>query len=108
MCSSDLYGLILAIIGARYRDISQIIRSLIQVIFFITPIMWNPMILPEQDRYLVCVNPFYSFIELIRAPLLGTTPTLLNWSITLTFTVVGAIICARMFSQYRARIIYWI
>lgn len=106
--NSVIYGLILAMIGARYRDISQIIKSLIQVIFFITPIMWNPIILPEQDRYLVLANPFYSYIELIRAPLLGTSPTTLNWSVTLSLTLIGMLICAYMFSRYRARIIYWL
>jgi lipopolysaccharide transport system permease protein len=103
-----IFGLILAMIGARFRDISQIIKSLIQVIFFVTPIMWDPKILPEKDIYFVLANPFYSYIELIRAPLLGLTPTLTNWMITLSTTIVGSLICMLMFSRYRARIIYWL
>ncbi len=106
--NSFIFGVILAMLGARYRDISQIIKSLIQVIFFITPIMWNPAILPAQDRYFVIANPFYSFIELIRAPLLGQAPTALNWIITLTLSFIGMLIGAQLFSRYRARIIYWL
>jgi lipopolysaccharide transport system permease protein len=103
-----VYGLILAMVGSRYRDVSQIIKSLVNIIFFITPIMWQPSILPEKDRIFVFINPFYSFIELIRAPLLGTTPTLLNLFVTLLVTLVGVVICATMFTKYRSRIIYWL
>lgn len=103
-----IYGLMLAMIGARYRDVSQIIKSLIQVIFFVTPIMWNPAILPEKYQYLVYLNPFYSYIEMLRAPLQGTAPTLLNWCYVLGLTLVGGLICSEFFSRYRARIIYWI
>jgi lipopolysaccharide transport system permease protein len=103
-----IYGLILAMIGSRYRDISQMIRSLVNIVFFVTPILWTPSVLPPHDRIFVFINPFYSFIELIRAPLLGNTPTLLNLGVTLLVTFIGAFICMSMFAKYRARIIYWL
>jgi ABC-type polysaccharide/polyol phosphate export permease len=103
-----IFGLILAMIGARYRDISQIIKSLIQVVFFATPIMWNPMILPEKDRIFVYLNPAYSYVELIRAPLLGTAPTLLNIGVTAGMAVAGGLVCMKLFTRYRSRIIYWL
>lgn len=103
-----IFGLILAMIGARYRDISQIIRSLMQVIFFITPIMWAPLILPAHDQIFVFLNPFYSFVELIRAPLIGLAPTWFNIGVTLAITLIGTLVCASMFARYRARIIYWL
>ena len=62
--NSISYGLVLGILGARYRDIMQIVKSLIQVAFFLTPVMWNPAILPPQKHYIVLFNPFYAFIEL--------------------------------------------
>lgn len=106
--NAAIYGLILAIIGARYRDISQIIKSLVQIIFFVTPIMWSPDILPQANRICVYINPIYSYIELIRAPLIGNAPSLLNIGVTLLMTVIGMIICNQLFSRYRARIIYWL
>lgn len=102
------YGIILAIIGARYRDVSQIIKSLIQVAFFLTPIMWNPNILPEKDQHLVLLNPFYSMIEIIRAPMLGTTPSLPILAIVSLITATGMIVSFVMLKKYRARIVYWL
>lgn len=103
-----IYGLILAMIGARYRDVSQIIKSLVQVAFFITPVMWSPSILPEGKRFIAMLNPFYSFIEMIRAPLMGHAPVLLNYCIVALVTALGALVCMKMFIQYRARIVYWL
>lgn len=102
------FGLILAMIGARYRDVTQIIKSLIQVAFFITPVMWNPIVLPTQYQAFLIFNPFYIFVELLRAPLTGQCNSMLIYAIALFITLLGMTICALMFKRYRARIIYWL
>lgn len=102
------YGLTLAMIGARYRDITQIIKSLIQVVFFLTPIMWRPDSIPASKQIFILVNPFYSLIQIIRAPLLGASPSQSVWLMVGVITVTGMVICYKMFANYRARIIYWI
>ncbi len=106
--NSISYGLVLGMLGARYRDIVQIVKSLIQVAFFLTPIMWNPILLPEKDRFIILFNPFYSFVELIRAPLLGSKPEWSIFAMVTVVTVLGIFLCMRMFSKYRARIVYWL
>lgn len=102
------YGLILAMIGARYRDISQIIKSMVQVVFFITPVMWKPEALLGKNHYIVELNPFYSFIELIRAPLLGKVPALYNIEFVAITTVVGMLAAWIAFVRRRSRIVYWL
>ncbi|OGT35136.1 MAG: hypothetical protein A3F11_07575 [Gammaproteobacteria bacterium RIFCSPHIGHO2_12_FULL_37_14] len=102
------YGIILAMIGARYRDIPQVIKSLINIIFFVTPIMWKLEVLPPSKQIIVLLNPFYSFIELIRAPLTGYAPTSFNFIMISIVTLIGMIGCYAMFSARRSRIIYWL
>jgi len=106
--NSISYGLILAMIGGRYRDISQIIKSLIQVVFFVTPVMWEVTTLPEHDRFFVDLNPFYAFIQLIREPLLGRAPTLHNIVVVAIMTLIGGWVSFKMLTRYRARIVYWL
>jgi len=103
-----IYGMLLAMIGARYRDISQIIKSLVQVVFFVTPVMWSPDILSSKNQFFIDLNPFYAFIELIRAPILGSTPTMANVAMTFTVTFLGGISCWMLFKNYRSRIVYWL
>lgn len=102
------YGLIIAIIGSRYRDLSQMIKSLVQVAFFMTPIMWKPSALAEKYQPLIIGNPFYAFVELIRAPMIGTAVPLAEYYIAGLTTIVGLFLCIYMFSKYRARIVYWL
>ena len=35
----------IGMVSARFRDIPQLISSVVQIIFFVTPIMWNPELL---------------------------------------------------------------
>ena len=66
----------LGVVCARYRDIPQIIASLMQVVFYLTPIMWLPNLLPERaGMYMLTFNPFFHLIEIVRAPLLGQLPS---------------------------------
>lgn len=102
------YGMVLSMLGARYRDILQFIRSLIQVAFFVTPIMWNPNILPEHERHFVKYNPFDAFVELVRAPLIGAAPELFTFLMVAMITIVGIGICFMLFKKYRSRIVYWL
>lgn len=103
-----IYGVILSMLGARYRDIAQVIVSFMQVIFFLTPIMWMAKSLPDKMQYVVKINPFAQYIDLIRSPLLGVWPSLYSYAITLILTILGFILMLFMFSRSRHRIVYWL
>ncbi len=103
-----LYGTVLAMIGSRYRDISQIIKSLVQVIFFVTPVMWDPTILPARTHFMFMLNPFYAFIELIRLPLLGRPMTSSVLLMVIAVTLLGFLCVCYLFPRRRSRIIYWV
>jgi len=106
--NSISFGMTVSIISARYRDMSQIIKSLIQIVFFITPIMWKPETLNERYHFIFDFNPFYAFLQLLREPLLGNTPTLKNFVVAFITTAIGFFISYKLFARYRARIVYWL
>jgi ABC-type polysaccharide/polyol phosphate export permease len=102
------YSTILALLGTRFRDIPILVASLIQVVFFLTPIMWSPTILPVRYHYIINFNPFAQFMELFRNPLLGTMPSNYALITTLVLTILGIFSAFIIFSRYRARIAYWL
>jgi lipopolysaccharide transport system permease protein len=102
------FGMVLAIFGTRYRDITQLITSLVQVIFFLTPIMWSAAVLPERYHYAVNWNPVAQFIEMVRNPLLGILPSVHAIVMTLLITVFSLVFGFYIFAKYRARIAYWL
>jgi len=102
------FGMLLSVIGSRYRDFSQMVKSLIQVAFFLTPVMWDPSTLPAKYQILVEVNPFAQFVELLREPLMGVAPSEYCVLFVLTVTLLGAAAAFYVFSKYRSRIIFWL
>jgi lipopolysaccharide transport system permease protein len=102
-------ALLLATICARYRDIPQIVSSALQIVFYVTPIMWLPNLLPARAHsYIVDANPFFHLMEIVRAPLLGQVPTLENWLVSLAMFVIGALITLAFFGRFRRRVAYWL
>jgi len=99
--------LLLGMLCARFRDITQMVNSLVQVVFLATPIIWRADLMKERG-YLVTLNPFYHFIQIIRAPLLGQMPSLLNWEVVLGVTVAGWLVSFFFFARFRARLAYWV
>lgn len=102
-------SLILGIVCARYRDMSQIVASVLQVFFYVTPIIWLPSLLPARSSVmLIDPNPLYHLIELVRAPLMGNAPSLLTWFFSALLAASGWFLTIAVFNKYRGRISYWL
>ena len=102
-------ALILGIVCTRYRDLAQIVASVMQVVFYLTPIVWLPASLPKQaSMYLLNFNPAYHFLEIVRAPLLGATPSTASWMVCGALAVLGWTLALIAYGNYRRRIAYWL
>ncbi|MHB8138603.1 MAG: ABC transporter permease [Smithellaceae bacterium] len=102
-------ALLLGVFCTRYRDIPQIISNILQVFFYLTPIIWMPQLLPKRASMLLLdANPFFHLIEIVRAPLLGSLPSALNWQVSIMFAVVGWFITVLFYGRFRSRIAYWL
>ncbi|KEI43545.1 galactan export ABC transporter permease subunit Wzm/RfbD [Saccharopolyspora rectivirgula] len=112
MVNGAWVALLFGIVATRFRDIPPVINSLSTLLFFMTPIVWRADILEQRgqgDRaYLAEFNPLYHYIEIIRDPLIGQPPQLLNWIVVLGCTVVGWLLALLVMRNYRARVTYWI
>ncbi len=100
-------ALFFGVLSARFRDVPLIIGSLMQLLFFITPVIWKPEMLPGRALWLQ-LNPFHHLVEIMRAPLLGQLPGLANWLFVILITLGGLALAALFYSAYRWRIAYWI
>lgn len=102
-------GFGLATIGARFRDLIQISQSILQVMFFLTPVMWKPEMLPGRARvFLVEWNPFAVLIDVVRRPLLAEQVTTSTWLFAAMISTGTLIFGLLVFARYRRRIAYWL
>ena len=102
-------SLLLGTICTRFRDMPQIVNSLMQVFFYVTPIIWMPGALNERSaNLLVDPNPVYHLVQLVRAPILGSSPTILNWVVSILMAGIGSFVTLWFFGKYKKRIAYWL
>jgi ABC-2 type transport system permease protein/lipopolysaccharide transport system permease protein len=99
--------LFIGMVSSRFRDVPQLVGSVVQIVFFVTPIMWQPELLRHRV-YIASYNPFFHLLEIVRAPLLGHAPTETNYLIVLLITVINLTIVSAFFVRFRSRISYWI
>lgn len=110
MASGAWVALLFGIVSTRFRDIPPVVGSLMQLIFFMTPIVWNADILEEKggNMSIAKLNPLFHYIEIIRDPLLGENLVMTNWIVVGCITLAGWALALFVLRNYRARVTYWI
>lgn len=89
-------GSLLAALTVKYRDFRYVIPFLVQVLFFISPVIY-PVSLIDSPllKYVVVASPLYAPIELIRLPLVGLSLDFNMMAISLSccflFLVLGLV-----------------
>jgi ABC-2 type transport system permease protein len=108
-------ALTVGVITTRFRDILPITQSIVQLMFFLTPIVWiydelvnNPDPAIAERARLAEFNPFLHFLEIIRRPLLGQDQVWRHWIVVLAITVVGWLVTLVVLRRYRSRVSYWV
>jgi len=101
-------GLVLSVFCARYRDIPTLIASILQILMFVTPIMWPPETLSGRKALIIDANPAHHLINLVRAPMLGRMAEPESWLVAIVLAVVGWAVAIAVFSRYRRWLPYWL
>ncbi len=97
----------LGMLCARFRDIGPIVATVMQLAFFISPVIWKPELLGPQ-QYLLVLNPFYDLMEVVRGPLLGAPPSWPIWAAAMLFTAMNCAMSFVFFVRFRSRIAFWV
>jgi homopolymeric O-antigen transport system permease protein len=106
-------AIVAGIIATRFRDIPPIINSMTQLLFYVTPIVWdygrmaqNPAI--RERIQLAELNPIMHFVEILREPMLGEPIVWRHWYVAGAITVAGWAAAMVIMRNYRSRVSYWV
>lgn len=100
---------IVAIVSVRFPDLGKLISSLMQVLFFVTPVIWDSRRFPEGVMsILVQVNPYYHLLNVMRLPLMGETPTLANYLVVLIGGTLSLCVGYWAISRNNNKIMRWL
>ncbi len=100
-------SIFLGMICARFRDIPPIVGSVMQIAFFVSPVIWKPEMVGHWEPFLP-INPFFALMETIRAPLMGTTGGIVVWLTAIFWTGILAALAWTFFARFRGRIAFWV
>ena len=99
-------GLILSVITAKYRDLSNFVDIFVRILLFITPVIYPLSAVKESIRWIVQLNPLSPFFELFRLGLLGegtVSPFHLLYGVT--FMLVAFISAVLLFNKQGSKLI---
>ena len=96
------------LLGARFRDLPQIVAALLQVAFYVTPILFHGEMLSGKHRWIVEYNPLAYLIDVVRQPLVGRVPPISTWLLVCAMALVGWTAALFMTGRYHKRIPYWL
>jgi ABC-type polysaccharide/polyol phosphate export permease len=100
-------SVVLGFACARFRDLQQIVATFLQLAFFLTPIIWVPDMLGQFEHWMY-LNPLTSFVELIRAPILGKQISMIALLVSLSCTMLNGLFFFLLLAKYKNRVIFWV
>lgn len=100
-------SMLASIASARFRDVPQIVTSVMQFALFMTPVFWRP-----EGRLaghaVLNFNPFYHMLQSVRAPLMGQEVEALTYVVLVGMAVGGWTLAFTIFSRTRRRIVHYL
>ena len=81
-------SVITSMVCVRYRDVPPVVAAMLQLLFFVSPIIYPSSLVPEEWRWLPALNPLTGIIESFRASLFGRELPWLALAYSTAFTLV--------------------
>ncbi|PTB30329.1 ABC transporter permease [Paraburkholderia caribensis] len=107
MANALWMAMVAGLLSARFRDLPQMVAALMQIAFYVSPIIYRPAAL-NRFSFIVEWNPLAYLIELVRAPLIGQMPDAITWTVTIVMCVCGWFLALVLTGRYLKRIPYWV
>lgn len=83
-------GWFLAALNVRYRDVRYVLPFFIQLLIFVTPVIYPVSIVPSAYRWLLALNPITGIVETFKSGFLGTS--IIDWNIFIISVVMSVVL----------------
>lgn len=105
-CVSFGVGLLLGLANIRYRDVNYLVGIGLQVLFYLTPIVYALDNIPKTFQIIIRCNPLTAFVNAVRQGVYNLQlPTATNWVVMGVSAVVSLVVGWVVFGRYAPRVI---
>ena len=103
-------GVVFALVGARFPDLSQFMGNVFMFAFLLTPIVWHADMMPAGSirGTFMRFNPFFHMVEVVRAPMLGNPLEPATLYYLGAMTVIGWCLAIFTYRRYAHFVPIWI
>lgn len=108
ICNAYVWGTYFAILGVRYRDFPQVIQSILQILFLLTPIMWMPQLLSSSLQSYLNYHILYHALNCIRYPLLNQPVPFISELVLLGCLGMGSMAYLITLKKYKTQLVFWL
>lgn len=100
----------IAMLGARFPDIQEVIGTVLILGLLLTPILWPIEKFPSDSMRGIVVrfNPAFHMIDVVRAPLLGKMPEAVSIVVVLLMAVLGWVVASMLYRRYARFVPLWV
>jgi lipopolysaccharide transport system permease protein len=92
-------GTVAAGLNVRYRDVGVALPVLIQLLMFVSPVLYSVSLVPARWRFLYFLNPLAGLIDGFRVALLGGSFNSFGIAVTVACTIATLASAAYLFRQ---------
>jgi len=102
--------IIFSYLGARFRDLPHALSGVLQVLFYVTPIIFTADMLKSRGMdFVYQYNPFYYLIEIARYPLInGEAAPLGVYYFALCYGILVWLLAVGTLVKCDSRVAYWL
>lgn len=105
-CFAFGLGLVLAVLNIRYRDVNYLMGILLQVWFYLTPIVYLTSSLGSTAQRFLQFNPLSAYVNgLRRAVYYLDGPTALNWLVMSSTAAISVVLGWLIFGRLAPKVI---
>lgn len=90
MVAASGLGLFLASINVKYRDVRYILPFFIQILMFVTPVIYPVSIVPQAYKWIIYLNPMSGIINTARTAILGNG--IIDWFSLFISAIVAVVL----------------
>ena len=104
-------AIVAGVTATHFPDASHLLEIALQILFYLTPIMYDPADLPQRSGLteVVGYNPIYAMLEWIRAPLLrGELPAVQSIAIGVGFTAATGLLAWILMRRLEKTLVFWL
>jgi len=99
--------IVFGVVATRFRDFMHLVRAIMHVMFFLTPILYLPKDIGPK-AVVLNYNPFTHYLAIVREPIVNGRVDELAWTVVLCITVLGWIAAIFLIKTKMRNVVFWI